>query len=179
MYWVTDWSVVKVKSFTIKPLLGLYIQCCAVQGQDIVNSVLYLILYTGYSNQLPQSFPTEGLPYCCSIPRGSGTKCRTLCRPCAILDVLNRPTQLLCSNVLPVFWTICKTPTTFAVQTISDYRRGPGVLESPPIIGHADNQKNDFGYNLGGLEVFNKGDEFFELQLKPTIYITIPYHYIY
>ena len=81
--------------------------------------------------------------------------------------------------VLPVFWTICKTPTTFAVQTISDYRRGPGVLESPPIIGHADNQKNDFGYNLGGLEVFNKGDEFFELQLKPTIYITIPYHYIY
>ena len=96
MCWVSDWSVVKVKSFTIKPLLGLYIQCCAVQRQDIVNSVLY-IPYTGYSNQLPQSFPTEGLPYCCSIPRGSGTKCRTLCRPCAILDVFNRPTQLLCS----------------------------------------------------------------------------------
>ena len=33
-----------------------------------------------------------------------------------------------------------------------------------PIISRADNQESDFWVKFRGLEIFNKGDEFFELQ---------------
>ena len=45
-----------------------------------------------------------------------------------------------------------------------DYRQGPGVWESSPIIGRADNKKSDFLVPFRGVEVFNEGDEFIELQ---------------
>ena len=47
---------------------------------------------------------------------------------------------------------------------MSDYWQGLGVWESSPIIRHADNQKSDFWVKFRGVDAFNKGDKFFELQ---------------